>query len=340
MKNVVSSTGRFSRSLVYVALVIAVLVQLPAKAQQHHGDEAMLTYLRGQNVTPVFHGWEQNPDGSYTLHFSYINRNWQEEVDIPIGPDNNISPAPYGPDGGQPTHFYPRQNRWVFTIQVPKDFGDKEIVWTLTSHGETNRAYASLKGGYAVDYALIEHEFGTGPEAPDKPRPSLEIQGSGAKVRTAKVGEAVQLQTVAIDPYVPPAGRGRRAAPAANSDAAVAAANAAAAGDFRTKPGQIGPGQVGGDFIRATGRGLWFAWLVYRGNSANVKIDPKIPFKVWEDERGGSPWSPDFKAPPIPPGNKWTYNVTFSAPGTYVLRAVAHTGNTFKYENITFNVTQ
>ena len=39
-------------------------------------------------------------------------------------------------------------------------------------------------------------------------------------------------------------------------------------------------------------------------------------------------------------GNKWIYNVKFSAPGSYVLRAEAFTGNTFHFENITFNVTQ
>jgi len=35
-----------------------------------------------------------------------------------------------------------------------------------------------------------------------------------------------------------------------------------------------------------------------------VKFDPALPFKIWEDQRGGSPWSPGFQVPPIPPGNK------------------------------------
>ena len=65
-----------------------------------------------------------------------------------------------------------------------------------------------------------------------------------------------------------------------------------------------------------------------------------MPFKAWEDQRGGSPWAPGFQVPPPPPGNKWVYNVTFSEPGTYVLRAVAHSPVTFAYENITFNVTR
>ena len=32
----------------------------------------------------------QNPDGSYTLYFGYMNTNWLQEFDIPIGPDNTF----------------------------------------------------------------------------------------------------------------------------------------------------------------------------------------------------------------------------------------------------------
>ena len=47
---------------------------------------AQIKYARGQNVAPAFEGWEQNPDGSYNFVFGYLNRNYEEEVDIPIGP--------------------------------------------------------------------------------------------------------------------------------------------------------------------------------------------------------------------------------------------------------------
>jgi hypothetical protein len=36
-------------------------------------------------------------------------------------------------------HFYPRRSPFLFTIKVPKDFGDKEIVWTLKTHGKVER---------------------------------------------------------------------------------------------------------------------------------------------------------------------------------------------------------
>jgi hypothetical protein len=243
------------------------------------------------------------------LYFSYINRNWQEQLDIPVGPDNNIQPAPFGPDGGQPTHFYPRVNRWVFAVRAPKDFGSKEVIWTLTAHGQTYRAYASLNPGYAVDEFLIMHEFGNSLRG--RKRPTLQVEGQ--KQRTVKVGQPVPLIAVATDPN--PSLKSTGAGPTA------------------------GPGSVGGDFIRSTARGLRLAWLVYRGPAAKVTFDPPIPFKVWEDQRGGSPWSPGWRPPPIPPGNKWIHTATFEEPGTYVLRAQAHDGFNFTDENITFTVT-
>jgi hypothetical protein len=104
---------------------------------------------------------------------------------------------------------------------------------------------------------------------------------------------------------------------------------------------------VGGDAIRTSPAGLRFAWFLYRGpaevrqsqDSARVKFEPPMPFKVWEDQRGGSPWAPGWQPPPIPEGNRWVYNATFQTPGTYVLRALAHNGSKFAYENVTFTVT-
>src|SRR5215510_5160517 len=99
-------------------------------------------WARGQNVVPVFEGWVQNPDGTFGLVFGSFNRNWEEDVSIPIGPDNHIEPG--NPDQGQPTFFYPRRGKNLFEITVPKDFGKKEVVWTLTSRGKTEKAYGIL----------------------------------------------------------------------------------------------------------------------------------------------------------------------------------------------------
>ena len=43
---------------------------------------------------------------------------------------------------------------------MPKDFGDKELIWTLTTNGKTERAYASLKTDYQIDNQVISTEVG------------------------------------------------------------------------------------------------------------------------------------------------------------------------------------
>ena len=94
----------------------------------------------GRPIVPVYEGYFENPDGTYTISFGYISMNLEETMHIPLGPDNFIEPAEF--DGGQPTFFkeiHPRIRRpWnSFMVTVPADFGDKRIVWTLKNHGET-----------------------------------------------------------------------------------------------------------------------------------------------------------------------------------------------------------
>src|SRR5688572_31987992 len=108
--------------LLSVAVAIAFIGQT-AGAQN--------SYSRGQNISPAYEGWEKNPDGSFNFLFGYMNRNWLEEIDVPVGPENNLQPT--GPDRGQPTHFLPRRNRFIFRVRVPADWGEKEMVWTLVT---------------------------------------------------------------------------------------------------------------------------------------------------------------------------------------------------------------
>ena len=103
----------------------------------------------GQSVTGAFEGWYANPDDSFTLLVGYFNRNQAEIVDIPTGPNNRIDPG--GPDQGQPTHFLPRRQWGVFTIAVPKDFGDKKLIWTLVANGQTTSIPMSLNPLWVVE---------------------------------------------------------------------------------------------------------------------------------------------------------------------------------------------
>ena len=45
----------------------------------------------GADVIPIYEGWYRNPDGMLSLSFGYLNRNYDEEVDIPVGPANRIT---------------------------------------------------------------------------------------------------------------------------------------------------------------------------------------------------------------------------------------------------------
>ena len=114
----------------------------------------------GHDVAPVYEGWQDNPDGSFDMLFGYFNRNQEQELDVPVGADNRIEPG--GPDLGQPTHFYPQRNRFVFRVRVPPDFGNRELVWTLTSNGRTNTAHGILHPDYYTDNIVIMNNQGAG----------------------------------------------------------------------------------------------------------------------------------------------------------------------------------
>jgi hypothetical protein len=43
--------------------------------------------------------------------------------------------------------------------------------------------------------------------------------------------------------------------------------------------------------------------------------------------------------PPSPPDNRWSARATFSEPGTYVIRGIAHDGELIDYEDVTIVVT-
>jgi hypothetical protein len=157
--------------------------------------EAQTSYQHGQNVSPAYEGWMENEDGTFTMVFGYMNRNWQEELDVPVGDDNFLSPGPA--DQGQPTHFRPRRNRFVFMVEVPADFGDQELVWTLTTQGETEKAYGTLGIDQRLDNIVIASETGalgigaSDAETRANQTPTIEVEGP-TEIRV-RVGEPVDL---------------------------------------------------------------------------------------------------------------------------------------------------
>lgn len=124
------------RSVILIASLTAAL--LPAQQQLRMEPP----HDSGQSVTPAFEGWFANADGTYSILYGYFNRNMKQELDIPIGPDNKIEPA--GPDRGQPTHFLTRRQWGMFTVTVPKDFGQQKVTWTITANGVITAIPAGL----------------------------------------------------------------------------------------------------------------------------------------------------------------------------------------------------
>jgi hypothetical protein len=123
---------------------IALFVcSLPLTAQL-----VQLRHWNGQAISPVYEGYDVNPDGSFNLWFGYMNRNYEEEPDIPVGSDNFFEP---GGDRGQPTHFLVRRQKDVFRVVVPKNFGDQKLVWTLTVHGQTQQIAGTLNPVWMID---------------------------------------------------------------------------------------------------------------------------------------------------------------------------------------------
>jgi hypothetical protein len=310
-----------------------------------------LTYTKGQNVAPAYEGWEQAADGTKYFLFGYMNRNWEEEIDVPVGPDNSFNVG--GADQGQPTHFLPRRNRFVFKVRVPDGFGEKnELIWTLTTHGKTEKAYASLRPDYIVDDVVKASETGalgagtSSPEVRANKAPSVHIWE--LKSRSVKVGEAVTLVSEVKDDGIPKP----------RDPARVAAAQARAAAQSTTQSttsSTSSTGATGSTGAAATpprnpslspptrvtvGKtlGLHVSWFLYRG-PGKVTFDPP-QVKPWEDTRAGanSPWAPLWSAPKLPADGREEVHVTFDAPGTYVLRCRADDGALVADEEVTITV--
>jgi hypothetical protein len=320
----------WARGLAYASLAL-VLAAPAARAQS-------LSYSSGQTVSPAFEGWEEDADGKKYFLFGYMNRNWEEEVDVPVGAENGFDKG--GADLGQPTHFLPRRNRFVFRVPVPAGFTEKdELIWTLTTKGKTEKAYASIRTDYKVDDVVKASETGalgagtSSPEVRANKPPVVKVQGS--KTLTAKVGQPLALVAVVTDDGIPKTrGAGLAGAAVANPGSRRDTATSAEA-PARPNRALLPPARV------TVGKnvGLHLSWYVFRG-AGHVEFDP-VQIKPWEDTRAGanSPWAPIWIAPPMPADGKITVHATFSEPGTYVLRGLADDGALFGSDEVTVTVT-
>jgi hypothetical protein len=302
-----------------------------------------LSYTSGQNVSPAYEGWELAPDGTKWFVFGYMNRNWQEEIDVPVGPDNGFNIG--GADQGQPTHFLPRRNRFVFKVKAPATFTEKdELIWTLTTKGKTEKAYATLRIDYQIDDVVKASETGalgagsSSPEVRANKAPVVKVEGQ--RTLTAKVGQPLTITTLVTDDGIPK----RRGAGLSGAAVSNAGSRRDAAAATSTNPeNQIRPNRAWQPPARVTvGKnvGLHLSWFVYRG-TGKVTFDPE-QIMAWEDTRAGanSPWAPVWVAPDMPADGKITVRATFAEPGTYTLRGLADDGALTGSDDVIVTVTK
>ena len=186
------NTTRRSRG-VAVASGLLLLAALTATVA-----EAQLRHRRGQNVAPVFEGWQHNDDGTFTFFFGYMNRNHEEIVDLLVGPDNFFAPGPE--DRGQPTHFLTRRQQFVFTVIVPADHGlEQRLTWTLTANGRTDTVSGWLQPEWEADDGVIQMNLGPGGTPPDNARPEI----TGSPALRVSAGGTLTVTATATDDGIP-----------------------------------------------------------------------------------------------------------------------------------------
>jgi hypothetical protein len=201
---------RIALAIVSLAIVSPAAAQTPSPSQDVYTNN--VRYNKGQSIQPVFEGWSKNPDGSFDMWFGYLNRNFEERLNVPIGPDNGFN----GEDMGQPEFFETRRQMFAFKVNVPATFPkDKDLVWTLKANGVTLRAFGSLWPVWEIDANTISANRGsrTAIDFDEPPNEAPKVVEPPAPQR-AEVGKALALSlSVADDGNPKPrADRGARVA--------------------------------------------------------------------------------------------------------------------------------
>ena len=273
-------------------LLLGLAVAQPFRAAivvaQSQSTELHIKFKSGQGVVPIYEGWERVPDGSFNMVFGYLNRNHVEELAIPVGAQNGFEPGPAV--RGQPAYFYPRENHFLFRVNVPRDWDrKKEVVWTVTANGRTETARATLLDVWEID-RKVEVSNNGGVQITNE----LIMRDQPPVVRIAplarvRAGTPVTLSAAVTDDGLPPPSKPRPPRPV----------------EPTLSGAPPSPVNVPLPARPRMPQGLSVLWQVYRGPAA-VAFEPDGYAKVADGKV-------DVKA-------------TFTRPGTYTLRAFAADG--------------
>jgi hypothetical protein len=298
------SNLRWRQGIVGIGIVFTLAaLSATVNSQQTISERMGVRHWSGQGISPVYEGFDKNPDGSVNLWFGYMNLNWEEELDVPIGPDNMFEGS--AADRGQPTHFAIRRHKDVFRVVVPPDFGSQKLVWKLTVRGKTESITGTLNPVWQIDRRRTTR--GGNDDAIDSNTPPVvSIQ---PVEQTVPVGGKATIALSATDDGLPR--RVRTSFPAPNG--AEVPPELYAVPPSSVPQRGAGPGGGGAE---GRGRGaappegtLSFEWFKYRGPG---KVDFGPPRGIMTKGQ---------------PASTATSSVTFSEPGDYVLQAVVDDGS-------------
>ena len=193
---------RLYKFLMAISALMLVAVSAPSQGQDDQPRFLSLTPPDGLPIIPLMEGWIANADGGATISFGFIKRNTDQDVYLPVGESNYIEPAEF--DGMQPTNFPSGRGTGVFTVTLPPDRVDVDVLWNLKTGDNEVLNVPGRRGAsaYELDFILPRPQGSLQPlaafgDADLSAGLTTRISDYGAAVTA---GEPVELIVNARDP--------------------------------------------------------------------------------------------------------------------------------------------
>ena len=221
------------------------------------------------------------------------------------------------------------------------------MIWTLTTYGKTEKAYATLRLDYQIDDVVKASETGalgagtSSPEVRANKPPVVKVQG--AKTLTTTVDTPVALVTLVTDDGIPKR-RAAGLAGAAVSNTGTRAETAAALNAPANAENALRPNRAMQPPARATvGKNVglhlslvcvpWLGAGDLRSPAADGRGKTPAPGRTRRGRRSGQHPTCRLTA-------RSAVHATFSEPGTYILRGLADDGALTGWDDVTVTVTR